>query len=580
MWYLDSYPLAEEIGDPNVFVGREKEMKRLLKWAENAKPRRSKSLAILSRRKKGKTALLQRFFNVLYHRNDPRLIPFYYRIPEAVQSRLDFTKVFYRRVLTQYLAFTTRTPSWVGQVLPMEMLVELTASDKDLSGEIRAMAAMFENEPSAAWPYAQEVAHRISQLKDVRILQILDEFQYMNKYIVADDGSGRVELLCHSYMGAAESKYSPQIVAGSHIGWLEVILRHLTARYNRWRLEGLSDTEAVEAVYNYAAIHQVNVTEETAPYVAEVCYNDPYYIAATVGHHPEDKDLTTEEGVREALTYETMTHRGDIAYVWGEYLAGAFDRVNKENSKKIVLYLAKYEPEPRRLDQIREDLKLDLTEQEVEDRLHKLVMADILAPGPTAIHYQGLGDRIFSMVFRRLYGAQIDRISVDEIDTDFKKELASLKGRLSVQRGALAELRVRYRLLVASLRGATLADLVFDGGGQGDPTPMGPFQGIRKAHFYLTHETNVEIDLHAVSENDDGTDLMIEVKDWDKGPQLEVVRRFVEVKTSLEGQLKRKTAFLFYSESGLSDRATARLEEAGILLLDPKKLAGFESFPQ
>ena len=32
----------------------------------------------------GKTALLQRFFNILFTRNDPQLIPFYYRIPETL----------------------------------------------------------------------------------------------------------------------------------------------------------------------------------------------------------------------------------------------------------------------------------------------------------------------------------------------------------------------------------------------------------------------------------------------------------------------------------------------------------------
>lgn len=86
-WSLDDYPLAEEIGDPDLFAGRDQEMKRLLEWAEDTKPRRSKSMAILSRRKKGKTALLQRFFNILYERHDPRLIPFYYRIPETNHLR-------------------------------------------------------------------------------------------------------------------------------------------------------------------------------------------------------------------------------------------------------------------------------------------------------------------------------------------------------------------------------------------------------------------------------------------------------------------------------------------------------------
>ncbi len=135
-WDL-TYALAEEIGDPDLFVGREEEMARLIKWAAGTKRRISKSMGILSRRKKGKTALLQRFF-----------------------------------------------------------------------------------------------------------------------------------------------KFSPQIVAGSYIGWLGAILMHMTGRYRVWHLEGLTDEAALEAVYNYAYTYQVPITESTASYIAEVCDNDPFYIAA------------------------------------------------------------------------------------------------------------------------------------------------------------------------------------------------------------------------------------------------------------------------------------------------------------
>ncbi len=346
MWDL-TYALAEEIGDPDLFVGREKEMARLFKWAEGTRRRLSKSMGILSRRKKGKTALLQRFFNILYTRGDPQLIPFYYRIPERHQKQLDFTETFYRRVLTQYFAFTTRTPEWVGTLLTMAELKELAGSDAYLADDVRRMEDVLETAPTSAWTFAQEAAHRISQVKDVRILQILDEFQYMNKYVVNDDDPERVELLCHSYMGAAESKFAPQIVAGSYIGWLEAILRHLTARYRDWRLESLSDAEALEAVYNYAYAYRVAITDETAPYIAEVCGNDPFYISAVISHRSEEKDLTTAEGVRDALTYETITGQGDIARVWNEYVQDAFRRVNDRNARKIVLYLAKHEPEEK-----------------------------------------------------------------------------------------------------------------------------------------------------------------------------------------------------------------------------------------
>jgi hypothetical protein len=429
-----TYALAEEIGDPDFFVGREKEMARLLKWAEGTKRRISKSMGILSRRKKGKTALLQRFFNILYTRNDPQLIPFYYRIPESLQTKLDLAESFYRRVLTQYYAFTTRTPEWVATVLPMEELEKLAAPDRQIATDIRGMKDMLERAPTASWIFAQETAHSISQWKDVRILQILDEFQYLNKWIVSDEDSQRVELLCHSYMGAAESKFSPQIVAGSYIGWLGAILSHMTGRYLEWHLGGFTDEEALEAVYNYAYTYQVAITDETAPYIAEVCDNDPFYIAATIFNRPDEKDLTSKDGVRDALTLETVAGKGEIARVWREYLLGAFARVNDTNARKIVLYLAAHEPEERTRVQIREDLDLEMTEGELDERLHQLVMADILAQGSTDFHYRGLGDRIFAMVFRRIFGAEIERVSVGEIDADFHRELASERGSRSPRR--------------------------------------------------------------------------------------------------------------------------------------------------
>lgn len=579
MWDL-TYALAEEIGDPDLFVGREKEMARLLKWAAGTKRRISKSMGILSRRKKGKTALLQRFFNILYTRNDPQLIPFYYRIPDERMPKTLFGESFYRRLLSQYFAFTTRTPELVARVLPFDELKALAAGDRHVADDIRAMEDILDRVPGQAWGHARELGHRISQLNDVRILQILDEFQYLNKYIVSDDDPGNVELLCHSYMGAAESKFSPQIVAGSYIGWLGSILQHLTARYQRWQLEGLTDDEALEAVYNYAYTYQVAVTDETAPHIAEVCDNDPFYIAATISNRAEEKDLTTEQGVRDALTFETVAGKGEIAHVWREYLLGAFTNVNNRNARRIVLYLAAKEPEERTRAQIREDLGLTMTEGELEDRLYKLVMADILAEGSSNFHYQGLGDRIFAMVFRRIYGTEIERVGLEEIDGDFKRELAAAKGRISMHKGAAAEYRVRYRLLVASLRGASLAGVVRDSPGLTRPeAPLGPFTVIRKARFYVDQERSVEVDLHAVHQDDDGTDLMIEVKDWEKEPSSDAVRRFIEVKSALAGNLEKKSVFFFYSESGLSAEAAAMLGEAGIRVLDAEKLAGFEAVP-
>ena len=569
------HPLAEEIGDPDLFVGRRAEMAHLFQWAENTKLRRSRSMGILSRRKKGKTALLQRFFNILYDRNDPQLIPFYYRIPQNVQTKSDFTEAFYRRILTQYFAFTTRSPKWVGQVLAMDELKDLAASDQDLADDIRRTEEMLTRAPTVAWTYAQEAGHRISQVKDVRILQILDEFQYMNKYIVSDDDPERVELLCHSYMGPAESKYSPQIVAGSYIGWLGAILSHLTGRYGEWQLESLSSKEALEAVYNYAAAYKVAVTDETAIYIAEVCGKDPWYIASTIRNRIEEKDLTTADGVREALALETIDGKGEIARIWREYLHYAFPEVNARNARKIVLYLARHDPQERTRKQILQDLELEIGNDELEVRLRKLVKADILAQGSSAFHFRGLGDPIFAMVFRRLYGAELEDMSPAEIVDEFKRQLASLRGKAAQLKGAAAEYRILYRLSVAAQRGATLTDVVV--GDVEDDVPLGPFAALRKARFFVDQSQSYEIDVHAVSVDATGTDLMVEVKDLERPASMDAVRRFIAAREAISPQLERRTVFLVYSESGVNDRGAAALADAGILVIDSQKLAAFEA---
>ena len=578
MWDL-TYALTEEIGDPELFVGRKREMALLLDWAAGTKRRISKSMGILSRRKKGKTALLQRFFNVLYTRNDPQLIPFYYRIPEERLAKTTFASSFYRRLLSQYFAFTTRQSDLVAKALPFDQLRELAAGDPHVASDLVAMEDLLRTSPGEAWLHARETGHRISALNDVRIIQILDEFQYLNRWIVSDDDADRVEKLCYSYMGAAESKVSPQIVAGSYIGWLGAILLHMTGRYREWQLRGLADDEALEAVYNYATAYRMPVTDETAPYLAEVCDNDPFYIAATIENRRWEKDLTTKEGVREALALETVLGQGEIARVWREYLLAAFAEVNDANARKIVLYLARHEPEERDRRQIRDDLELDLTDNELEKRLHQLVKADILADGSSNFRYRGLGDRIFAMVFRRIYGEEIERVSEDAIEDDFKRQLATARRQAARYRGVAAEYKVRYRLFAASLAGAELGDVV-----TGDVPPeltLDRFTSIRKAHFHLDQDRHVEADLHAVSERDDGTDLIVEVKDWEREPTVDAVQAFVEVKEALAGHLEgragsRKTAFLFYSESGLGEKAAAMLRRAGILIVDAAKLAGYE----
>ncbi len=130
------------------------------------------------------------------------------------------------------------------------------------------------------------------------------------------------------------------------------------------------------------------------------------------------RDASGAGGVLDALTLETVMGQGEVAQMWRDYLLAAFAEINDVNARKIVLYLARHDPEQR-------------------DR-----------------------DRIFAMVFRRIYGSEIQKVSQKEIEDDFKRQLDAARRRIARQRGQLAEHQVRYRLLAASLAGASLEDVV------------------------------------------------------------------------------------------------------------------------
>jgi len=80
------FALPEQIGEPDLFVGRKKEFDYFLgDWYRLVEKNFAQNQAIISRRKKGKTAFLQRLFNILWsagmerEKGEQEVIPFIFR---------------------------------------------------------------------------------------------------------------------------------------------------------------------------------------------------------------------------------------------------------------------------------------------------------------------------------------------------------------------------------------------------------------------------------------------------------------------------------------------------------------------
>jgi hypothetical protein len=566
------FALDEEIGNPKTFTGRKKELAYFLNWCENAKERQSQSTALLARRKKGKTALVQRLYNILYTRNDPMLIPFYYRMEEGNMTLLDYSNIFYRSLIGQYLAFKKREPHLILTRYPFADLLKLSKDDPILHEDIALMCEITGNKNAGeAWEFARASGHRLSGLKNERIIQILDEFQFLNAYIYTDETYEKKCELVGYYNGTAESKISPQLVTGSYIGWLTALIRQMVSRYEEYYLQSFPEDEALDAVYNYSTLLRQPVTDETAPIIAEICDNDPYYISRIIMSKYDHKDLTDAESVLATLRHETTLPGGQIAKMWMEYIWEAFDKVNDRNAKAIVLYLAKYGGEERTREQILKDLKLEISDGELEEKLYKLEKADIIAIGSSSSRYKGLGDKIFEIVFRRRYEEEITRIDQKNVEAEIQRQLKSLKGQISHYKGISSEYHVINLLVFALYRGWKLENIVekvLPG------LAFGPFISMEKKTFDFGQQNRVEVDIFCKSAVPDGMDFIVEVKDWKTEVTGQAVDGFIAKKQKLEKHLKKKAGYIFYSENGMPEKLAERLLENGIMVTCRERLVG------
>ncbi len=217
-------------------------------------------------------------------------------------------------------------------------------------------------------------------------------------------------------------------------------------------------------------------------------------------------------------------------------------------------------------------MRLELTDDELEDRLKKLVKADVVAQGGSSFDYRGLGDPVFEIVFRKIYEKEIEQVDADVVQADIERRLKRLQGQVVHYKGMAAEQKVRYYLMLAGRRGVSLAELV---GRPPDDLAFGPFSAAYKKVFQPDQESRIEVDVFCQSESPACADLVVEVKDWAGPVKRAELDAVIEKKARLEPVLGRPAGFLFYSEQGLAPEHAEWLAQRGIMVSDAKRLARY-----
>jgi hypothetical protein len=583
------YPLAEKIGNPDLLVGRETEFNLINKWLSLIPNRMSKSKVILARRKSGKTVFIQRIFNQLW--SDPKrgVIPFYFDIAETKIWFPNFAIKYYCSFASQYISFLERDEQLVTQSLSLEKIREygLENSNQRLVDDVYELLKYQEmKQYDLMWDIATTAHHRFAALFDIRFLVILDEFQNITQYIYRDEKcEGKPdETLAGSFHSLSESKLAPMLVTGSYVGWLiQIIGKYLEAgRLKRMRLSPyLTEDDGLEAVYKYAEYCQEPITNETALMINKLCMSDPFFISCVIQNDSPNKDLTTEDGVAEAVNYEISDRHSEMSETWNEYLQLTLPRINDKYAKTMLLHLSKHADCYWTPKSLKEQLNIDLDFYQIQDKLIKMSEADVIERGVSDIEFRGLQDGTLNLILRSRFEEEIKLFNPDDLNSqqpkfdlisEFKAKIESLKTENRKLRGLLNHVSgkfAEYQLATTFRSKKHFALSVFFDNVK-DTTPLNIINVKERVIFQRDDGKGMEIDV--IAESKCGRFVMCEVKKTQKKMNLKAITDFQE-KVEIYGKILETSLILpaFLSLGGFTEEALEFCQTNGIGTADQIK---------
>jgi len=499
-WDLEeiTFAIKERVGKPENFIGRVKELEFLHNWADNINNEVSRSIAFLGRRKIGKSLILERLYNIIYSENKG-LIPFYYEFTEGTRSGKDFYHDFLTRFYMQVVGYYLRNTLLIRNAVDFKTDVDVAEFMKEVESisvpnksrilnDLKRCINMLEKEkPQYEYVIAATATPRsfatTPGVKE-KIVQMIDEFQYLNMYIDA----GKEDKPCKAYMSTAEMKVAPLLITGSLMGVVsEELMLWLPQRFYEVIVPKMNIDESIAMTLNYSSIYGQPVSKEVAGYIVHITNNVPGRIVELLTPNIDKPIIRTIRDADKALNFEV--DRGNIKKDWDEYLNLAMNAVNDVNMRKITYFLCKHEGEWFYPTELKQALSLELDDKKLREELMLLHKYDLIEM--TGGKYGGVFDRTLKKVLMTNYG-DILELPEKDFDAYFRNDslLDYLKERIRQLELSLEETdKLRNKLKIL----------------QGDHNNL-------KGHYY-EHEVLLGL-IKSIIDNDGGLTEGISVTDF------------------------------------------------------------------
>lgn len=565
------YPLPEKIGVPELLVGREKEFVSFHQWVEGIPRRISKSRVILARRKSGKTVFVQRLFNQVWSANG-QVIPFYFEIGENKIWLPNFALDYFQTFATHYISFLERDEKLVNQRLTLAE-IEVYGRTKDrelLCKDVVTLRQEYLNRNyDSMWKIANTAPHRYAGYYDQRVLVILDEFQYISKYIYRDEAcqANHDETIPGSFHALSESKLAPMLVTGSYVSWLlNIMYEYLEAgRLTPVNfLPYLTREAGLEAVYRYAEVYNTPVTNETAPQINELCMADAFFISCVMQSQFEKRDLTHSAGVIETVNHEIFNRKSEMWQTWREYIDSTLQRVNDRNAKSLLLFLNKHDERYWTPKELKQELQLDLEPNDIQRKLLALVESDLITQGVADIDFGGLRDGTLRLILRNRFEKEINEF-VPDFKQEFHAQIAKLRQEKRRLQGMLNHLagKLAENLLATEFRSRKRFRLSAYFRGVPDDQPLHLIDVRERVKFQRPDGKDNEIDL--LAQSSDNRVVLVEVRKRQEKSNLTDVEDLRDKAVAYADQARgQKILPAFLSLGGFTAEAQAFCTQAGI----------------
>ncbi|MDM8521903.1 hypothetical protein QUF80_00885 [Desulfococcaceae bacterium HSG8] len=594
-WNLEGieFAIKERVGDPSRFIGRVGELEFLYRWADNIRKELSRSIAFLGRRKIGKTLVLERLYNILYSERKG-VIPFYYEFREGRRSGQEFYIDFAIRFYMQVVGYYTRDITWnrravksdtripdIGTLL--EEIAPLSLPNKDIITDHLRNSMSISQLVMPQYEYvlaAVGVPEGFATMVGVedQIVQMLDEFQYLNMHIDA----GVEDKPCKAYMSPAESRVAPLLITGSLMGVVSHdLMRWLPQRFDEFIVPKMNTEESVEMTLNYGRLFGQRVSRETASYIVHITNNVPGRITDLLLPKFGKPMISSPDDADEALAWEV--EKGRIRSDWEEYLSHAMNSVNDVNLRRITYFLCRHEGEWYYPGRLRQAMSLDLDEGELRRELRLLHRYDLIEE--RGGRYGGVFDRTLKKVLMTVH-ADLYGLPVDEFDSYFRndnmlddlkdraehlelelEQAEELREKLGVLQGRHNNLKGRYYEQEVLLR---LVRHIMAGKG-------GIVKGISVTEFapvigyHLTSGEEIDIVLEGKQ-----SVIMAECKNYLPRYLHKITRKTVDEFTEKAARLHndrfsgKELRLAFFSRHGFESRLETYLEKKGIVTEFPE----------